>query len=51
MSESDEEIFITQNTLSGVLFPSIELDEILCNRAQHAVLFREGKQKGISEQT
>ena len=31
MSESDEDFYITQNTFSGVEFPTIELNEILGN--------------------
>ena len=31
MSESDEDFYITQNTFSGVEFPTIELNEIICN--------------------
>jgi hypothetical protein len=30
-SKSDEDIYITQNTFTGVEFPTIELDEILRN--------------------
>ena len=31
MSESNEDIYITQNKFSGVVFPTTELDEILGN--------------------
>ena len=44
MSESDEEIW-TQNTFSGVLFSSIELNEILCNRAQQFCFEKESEKE------
>ena len=34
MSELDEDFYITQNTFSGVEFPTIELNEILGNAVE-----------------
>ena len=34
MSESDRDFYITQNTFSGVEFPTIELNEILGNAVE-----------------